>query len=260
MPSAPLWFWITAAASFGLILGSFINVLLYRWPLGQSVLWPGSRCPRCGGAIRPSDNVPVFSFLVLRGRCRVCQEPISWRYPLVELASGTLWAGSVARFGPTIEALQTAVLASLLLTLAGFDWDHFWLPDRITLPGIALGLLFQGVLPSGSWLAGIKGALVGAGLLLLVAGLWELLKGTEGMGLGDVKMLAMVGAFLGTAGVLVSLFLGTLLGAGYGVVGLLRGTRSLASELPFGVFLAAGSLVAIFLGPELLSLYAGLFP
>lgn len=260
MPEAPLWFWITAAGALGLIFGSFLNVLVHRWPQGQSILWPGSHCPRCQAPIHALDNIPLLSFFLLQGRCRSCREPISWRYPLVEALSGLLWAGSVYRFGPGLESLRGAVLSTLLLALAALDWDHFWLPDRLTLPGIALGLGFQLLLPHGSWLSGLQGALLGAGLLLFIAGLWELLKGSEGMGLGDVKMLAMLGAFLGPSGMAISLLFGTLLGATFGLFGLVRGTTSLQSELPFGVFLAAGGWFAVFLGPELTALYLGLFP
>lgn len=258
MGSAPLEFWIAVAAGFGLIVGSFLNVVLHRLPREESLVRPGSHCPHCGRPVRARDNIPLLSFLLLRGRCRDCGQPISWRYPVVEALCGALWAGSVLSFGPSLEAARAALLSSLLVVLAGLDWDHFWLPDRITLPGAALGLAFQLLLPEGSWLLGLKGALLGAGLLLVASGLFELVRGIEGLGLGDVKMLAMIGAFLGPLGVLVALGVGTLAGAVVGIAGLLRGTSSLATELPFGVFLSLGGLVALFLGETLASAYLGL--
>jgi leader peptidase (prepilin peptidase)/N-methyltransferase len=254
----PPEFWIAVAGLVGLIVGSYLNVVIHRLPDGLSTVTPGSRCPHCGAAIRPWDNLPVVSWVALGGRCRDCRARIPLRYPLVELASGLAFAGAVVRFGPGPEALVAAVLAALLLALAGIDADHFLLPDRLTLPGIALGLAGHLFTADGSLARGLAGALVGAGLLLAVAGAWELVRGVEGMGLGDVKMLAMIGAFLGLGGVLVTLVVGTFAGSAVGLTAIARGRGSLGAKLPFGVFLALGGLVALFAGPELVDLYLGI--
>jgi leader peptidase (prepilin peptidase)/N-methyltransferase len=253
----PLEFLIVAAGLLGLIVGSYLNVVIHRLPAGESTVLPASHCPKCGATIRALDNLPLVSWLALGGRCRACKAPISPRYPLVELAAGLAFAGAVARFGPSRRAVVAALFSALLVALAGIDFEHYLLPDRITLPGIALGLAAQLALPDGSLAKGVAGALVGAGLLLVVAGAWELARGVEGMGLGDVKMLAMVGALVGAAGVVVTLLLGTLLGSLAGLELLATRRGDFATKLPFGLFLAAGGLVAIFAGDALVAFYLG---
>jgi leader peptidase (prepilin peptidase)/N-methyltransferase len=252
---APEEFWIAVAGLVGLIVGSYLNVVIHRLPEGISTVTPASRCPACGARIRPRDNLPVVSWLVLGGRCRDCRAPIPLRYPLIELVTGLAFAGAVMRFGAGLEAVVAALLAALLLALAAIDYDHFLLPDKLTLPGIAFGLAAQLALPEGSLARGVTGALVGAGLLLVVAGAWELVRGVEGMGLGDVKMLAMIGAFLGASGVLVALVVGTFAGSAVGIAAVARGRGTLAAKLPFGVFLAAGGLVALYAGGALVRGY-----
>ena len=254
----PAWILILWSAAAGLVVGSYLNVLVHRLPLGVSTVTPRSRCPRCGAPIRARDNLPVLSWLLLRGRCRDCREPIPVRYPLVELAAGALFATATARFGFGLEALAAAVLGALLVALAAIDLGHLLLPDKLTLPGIALGLAAQALLPAGSLARGLAGALVGAGLLLALAGAWELARGVEGMGLGDVKMLAMIGAFLGVGGALVTLVVGTVAGSAAGLVLMARGRGGLGSQLPFGVFLAAGGVVALFAGEPIVAAYLGL--
>ena len=246
------------AALLGLIVGSYLNVVIYRLPRGISTVTPRSRCPECGAAIRAVDNVPVVSYLLLGGRCRDCRARISWRYPLLEAATSALFLASFLRFGVSFEAPAAALLCALLLTLAMIDFDHMILPDRITLPGVAVGIASQLVAPlAGLWPA-VIGALVGAGILLAVWGLWLLVRREEGMGLGDVKMLALVGAFLGWPGVLVTLFFGALSGSIVGIALMRRGSVDMRSKLPFGVFLALGGLVALFFGDPLVEWYAGL--
>lgn len=254
----PIWFLIVWAGLMGLVVGSYLNVLVHRLPLGVSTVTPRSRCPACGAAIRARDNLPILSWLLLRGRCRDCGTPISARYPLVEAATGLAFAGAVARFGPGRRAVVAALLATLLVALAAIDFDHFLLPDRLTLTGLAAGLAAQLVLDDGSLARGLAGALVGAGLLLTLAGAWELARGVEGMGLGDVKMLAMIGAFLGVGGVMVTLVVGTLSGSIAGLTMVARGRGDLQAKLPFGVFLAAGGLVALYAGEPLVRAYLGL--
>jgi leader peptidase (prepilin peptidase)/N-methyltransferase len=254
------------AALLGLIVGSYLNVVIYRLPRGISTVMPRSRCPECGAAIRAVDNVPVVSYLLLGGRCRDCRARISWRYPLLEATASALFLASFLRFGVSFEAPAAALLCALLLTLALIDFDHMILPDRLTVPAIALGILLQPFLPwarlwDGPWgaMAGAAlGALLGAGILLAVWGVWYLVRREEGMGLGDAKMLAAIGAFLGWKGVLVSLFFAALSGS---VVGLgLMAWSGLGGKtrLPFGTFLALGGLIALFAGEMLVQAYARL--
>lgn len=245
-------------AAVGLIVGSYLNVVIYRLPLGRSTVRPRSRCPHCAAPIRARDNVPVISWVLLRGRCRACGAAIPWRYPVIEAATAALFVVSFARFGPRAEALLAAVLGSLLIVLAAIDVDHLYLPDRLTLGGCAAGLVLQGLTVEGSLASALQGALLGGGLLLVVAGAWLLATGREGMGLGDAKMLAMIGAFLGWPGVLVSLVVAAAAGAAAGLVLLAAGRIDLQARLPFGLFLALGGLVALFQGPDLVARYAGL--
>jgi leader peptidase (prepilin peptidase)/N-methyltransferase len=251
------------ATILGLIVGSYLNVVIYRLPLGISTVLPRSRCPACGAPIRAWDNVPVISFLLLRGRCRACGARISPRYPLIEGATGLLFLGSLLRFGISWAAVAGALFCALMVALAMIDLDHMILPDVLTLPGIAVGILLQPLVAwawpgAGPWRAlagGVLGAAAGAGILLAVWGGWYLLRHEEGMGLGDVKMLAAIGAFLGWRGVLVSLFFGALSGAvvGLGVMAWRGG--DLKSKLPFGTFLALGGLIALFAGERIVAAY-----
>lgn len=243
----------------GLIVGSYLNVVIHRLPRGLSTVLPRSRCPACGAAISPRDNLPLVSYLLLRGRCRHCQASIPLRYPAVEAITGLLFLGSLLRFGFTVDALVAALFCCLMIALAGIDAEHYVLPDRITLPGIVAGLALSPWVAWNSLLAAFAGAALGGGLLLALWGGWYLLRGEEGMGLGDVKMLAMVGAFLGWKGALVTLFFGAVAGALVGLALLWRGRGGLKTRLPFGSFLALGGLVALFAGPALVAAYLSLF-
>jgi leader peptidase (prepilin peptidase)/N-methyltransferase len=246
------------AAVFGLIVGSYLNVVIYRLPLGISTVFPRSRCPACGAPIRPWDNLPVVSWLLLGGRCRACRARISWRYPAVEAATSLFFAASFLRFGWSIATPVAVLFGCVMIVLAMIDFDHMILPDRITLPGIAVGLALQPWLPWGGLRQALIGAALGAGILLAVWGGWYLIRREEGMGLGDVKMLALIGAFLGWKGVLVALFFGTLLGAITGLALMRWGPLDMRSKLPFGTFLALGGLIALFFGPAISDYYAGL--
>ena len=252
----PPWLLSLYAALIGLVVGSFLNVLIHRIPRRISTIRPRSRCPYCGGGIRPTDNIPVVSWILLAGKCRHCTAPISPRYPLVEAITATLFVGCVARFGFTPTALAAAVLCCLLLVLAAIDLEHYLLPDRITLPGIALGLALQPWLPGTTLLDAILGVLVGAGILILIVNLWFWLRDEESMGLGDVNMLAMIGAFLGWQGVATTLLLASLAGALAGLSLVIARRLTLKSRLPFGFFLALGGLLSLFAGEALLRWYA----
>lgn len=248
------------AAMLGLLVGSYLNVLVYRIPRRISTVLPRSRCPRCQAAIRPWHNVPLIGYLLLGGRCASCKAPIHWRYPLVEAINGSLFVASAQVFGASIETLAAMTLCALALALAAIDVEHFLLPDKLTLTGLAIGL---GLQPWIGWVSvrdALIGVAVGAGVPLALSLLWRLVRGVPGMGLGDVKMLAMVGAFLGWQGVVVTLVVGALLGSLVGGVGLVRGTLGAEGKLPFGAFLAMGAVIALFYGPWLLEHYLALTP
>jgi leader peptidase (prepilin peptidase)/N-methyltransferase len=246
------------AGAMGLVIGSFLNVVIYRLPRGESLVTPPSRCTRCGYQLRAYDNVPVLSWAWLGGRCRQCRAPISVQYPLVELATGALfllitWLTPV---GPELAA--RLLLTCILIALFGIDLEHQILPNRITLPGILVGLGFSAVAPPGLRDA-IVGAALGGGILYAIAWGYFMVRHEEGLGMGDVKMLAMIGAFLGWKAVLVTLILGSFSGALLGIALIIahRGTMRLA--LPFGTFLALGALAAMLVGDRLIAWYAGFF-
>lgn len=251
------------ALLLGLVTGSYLNVVIYRLPRRLSTVLPRSRCPACGAAIRPRDNLPVVSWLLLRGRCRSCRASISPRYPLIEALTGALFVASAERFDLSLGSLAGALFCCLMIVLAAIDLEHFLLPDRITLPGIVVGIGIQPFLasaPTGPWpgvLGAALGAAVGAATLLAAYGAWWLIRREEGLGLGDVKMLAMVGAFLGWRGVVVALLVGAFSGAVVGLSLMAAGRSGMKSKLPFGTFLAAGALVALFFGPPLVAWYMG---
>jgi leader peptidase (prepilin peptidase) / N-methyltransferase len=249
-----LWF-----LAVGLLVGSYLNVVIYRLPRGLSTVLPRSRCPSCDAAIAPYDNVPLLSYLVLRGRCRRCQARISPRYPLIEALTGLLFLGCFLRFGVRPETVAAAAFCAAMVALAAIDLEHFILPDRITLPGIVLGLALSPWLPWSGWKAALLGAVLGAGLLLALWKGWLLLRGEEGMGLGDVKMLGMIGAFLGWKGALITLFLASLSGSLVGLALVGKGDAGLKTKLPFGTFLALGALVALFAGPAIARSYLSFF-
>ena len=256
----PLFLIALYAFALGLIVGSYLNVVIHRLPRGVSTVLPVSRCPSCETPIRARDNVPLLSFLLLRGKCRTCGARIGWRYPMVELATGILFAACVLHFGPTWSALVAALFGCCMIALALIDLEHYILPDRITLPGIAVGLLAQ---PLVEW-AGVRSALVGAAagaaVILGMNALWQVVRGVPGFGLGDVKMLAMIGAFLGLSGVVVTLFLAALLGSITGLALMARRRIQLQSKLPFGFFLSIGALAALFYGRPVVDWYVSFFP
>jgi leader peptidase (prepilin peptidase)/N-methyltransferase len=239
----------------GIMLGSFLNVCIRRVPLRQSIVSPGSRCPRCGAAIHAYDNIPIVSFFVLRGRCRKCRQPISARYPLVELLTGLAMVVLVRHFGLVPELTAYVIFVAALIVITFIDLDHQIIPDVITLPGIVIGVLCAAVGLGPSLSASLIGLLFGGGFLYAVAAAYEMLARREGMGGGDIKLLAMIGAFLGWQGVLTTLLIASLSGALVG--GLLIALRRLGSRspMPFGPFLAAGAGTALLVGTRLLDWY-----
>ena len=256
LANVPSWILSLYAGLVGLLVGSFLNVVIYRMPRQISTVRPRSRCPYCGGAIRAIDNIPLLSWLRLGGRCRSCAAPISARYPLIEGLVGLLFVVCVTAFGFTVTALVAAIFCSLLVVLAAIDLEHYLLPDRITLPGIAVGLVLQHWLPRTTLLDAVIGVLAGAGVLILLINLWFWLRDEESMGLGDVNMLAMIGAFLGWQGVATTLLIASVAGALVGMLLMATRRMTLKSKLPFGFFLAVGGVTSLFAGEAILDWYA----
>jgi leader peptidase (prepilin peptidase) / N-methyltransferase len=256
MTEALVWLY---AALVGAMIGSFLNVCIARWPAEQSVIRPRSRCPSCGAGIRWYDNVPVLAWIWLRGACRSCGAPISVQYPIIELVSALIWLGAAIRFGPTIDALHSATFLTLLLGIAMTDAREMVIPDQFTLGGVVLGLAFA-LGPGG---LGIADALIGGAvayaLFWAVKLIAEKLLKKPALGVGDIHMMAMVGAFLGLGGALLTIFLGSLLGLVIGVpAAWLRGKlTALNTYLPLGVFLAMGAAVAHLWGERIIDWYVG---
>jgi leader peptidase (prepilin peptidase)/N-methyltransferase len=251
----------------GLAFGSFLNVCIVRLPRHESIVHPPSHCPRCGASIAVGDNIPLFSYLILRGRCRSCRASISWRYPLVELTNALLWLACFLQFGMTPQAVAMAVLCFLALGLAIMDAETMLLPDGFTLPGIALGVLWCAARADSGWVerlraagASLLWAAVAAGVILLIRFLYSLARKQEGMGLGDAKLFAMIAAWLGPHEALLVFFLAVVSGAIYGVLSLSwRGQNARALRVPLGSFLCMAAIYAVFAGPQTIAWYLGFF-
>jgi leader peptidase (prepilin peptidase) / N-methyltransferase len=241
------------AGILGLALGSFLNVCAIRWAQDQSVVSPRSRCPGCDAPIAWYDNIPVLSWILLRGRCRRCREGISFQYPLVELATGLIWGGMFWIHGVEVEAFRAAIFLTLLLGIAVADARYYIIPDQFSVGGAVIGLVLAFFTPAIGWTQALAGAVTGLLLLWFVAWAGEKAFGKEAMGGGDIKMMAMIGAFLGVWGVGLTLFLGAVLGAViFGPISLRTGKL-----VPFGIFLAAGAAVTFGWGDALIDWYMG---
>ncbi len=248
--------WI-AVFVIGVCIGSFFNVCIYRLPRGLSLVRPGSKCPKCGVKIRWWDNVPIMSFIVLRGKCRKCGCPISVEYPLVEVLTGICFLLLYIEFGPSLRLLSYGVFSSLLILAFFIDLHHKILPEVITLPGVASGILFS--LAAGELRQSLLGCAVGAGTVRLIVHLGKFIFKREAMGLGDVALAAMVGAYLGWRLLLVTLFFSFLSGSVVGLILVASKKKGMASEIPFGPFIAGSALAVAFYGPELLQIYLRLY-
>jgi leader peptidase (prepilin peptidase)/N-methyltransferase len=246
------------AAVTGLLVGSFLNVCVHRLPLGRSIVFPGSHCPACGAPIAPYDNVPVLSWLYLRGHCRTCRAPISVRYPSIELANAILWVAAVRTAPSPADAAAAAVLSSACLVLVFVDLDWQILPDAVTLPLAAAGLGLSFFTHRISYRGSLLGIAAGAGGLLALAFVYEKATGREGMGMGDVKMLGAIGAFVGPRGVIVTVFFAALAGTLVGLAVLARG-GGLQTRLPFGVFLGVAAVGSYYWAAPLSGWYRGFF-
>ena len=255
------------AFAVGACVGSFLNVVIHRIPIGESIVFPPSRCPGCRNRIAWFDNVPILSYLLLRGRCRRCGEPISLRYPLVEAANALFYLAIFLKVGPTLVAIPIAILTSMTIALIYIDADIQILPDVIDLPGIAVGFAIgalrgadhvASMTLSASLLDSLLGAVVGAGILLVIGIAYKLVRRIEGMGLGDVKMLAMIGAASGWESIFPTLLLASIAGAILGVFVAARSSEGFQVALPFGVFLGLAWLVVLFFGPTLFELWTWL--
>lgn len=242
----------------GLSVGSFLNVCIYRLPIGKSVMHPPSSCPRCGYSLRWYDNIPVLSWVFLRARCRGCKAPISVRYPIVELITLGVFLLHYFVFGWSILMAVRLAFACALIVLFAIDLEHQILPNVITLPGLVIGLVASVFLPPG-FVDALLGAVVGGGVLFAIGEGWSRLRGIEAMGFGDVKMLAMVGAFVGLKGVILTFILSSFIGGITGAVLILMRKTTWAGKVPFGTFLALAALVASLWGEQIVNWYIGLY-
>jgi leader peptidase (prepilin peptidase)/N-methyltransferase len=252
------------AFAIGAIVGSFLNVVIHRYPREESIVFPPSHCPHCRARIRWFDNVPVASYLLLRGKCRACRGPIAIRYPLVELANGLFYLAIYLRTGPSLGFILLAAIVSMLIVLMYIDAEIQILPDVIDLPGIAIGLVMAAfslapvdsdLFVATSLLDSVAGALLGAAIPLVIMGVYWLVRRVEGMGLGDVKMLAMIGAVVGWRGVPLALMLAAVSGTLIGLPAAARSGRGMNHALPLGVFLGFGALAVLFFGQAMTEWY-----
>ncbi|MBM3293548.1 MAG: prepilin peptidase [Candidatus Aminicenantes bacterium] len=247
-------------ALFGLAWGSFLNVVIFRLPRGLNLIRPPSACPACGARVKPYDNIPVAAFLWLGGKCRRCRAPIGWHYPVVELLTALAFLILARKFGLGLSFAAAALFASALIALGFIDAFHRLLPDAITFPGFGLGLAYAFLRRDGiDIVQSLLGAAVGAGFLLIIYGGYWLLRKKEGLGLGDVTMMLMIGSFLGWLQALLVIVLASLAGTVVGLSLLKLKKAGLQSALPYGTFLAPAAFIALVWGDALLRAYLSLF-
>jgi len=249
---------IAIVTMFGAVVGSFLNVCIYRLPLGKSVVWPASACTKCGRELLWYENIPILSWAVLRGRCRTCATPISVRYPLIEAITAATFGLAWWYFGPGPLLVSRIIFGCALIVLFAIDLEHHLLPNVITLPGIVIGFAFSFLTEPG-WEASLIGLIAGGGVLYTIAELYYRVRKEEGLGMGDVKMLAMIGAFLGWKLALLTLMLASFAGTIIGLLLIVTRRGGMKYALPFGTFLALGAAAAGSVGPALLDWYLGLF-
>ena len=244
-----------AAAIIGAILGSFLNVCIYRLPIGKSIVWPASACTHCGRQLAWFENIPILSYLALWGRCRTCGQPISMQYPVVEALTAVMFGAAWVSYGPSTLLVSRLVFGCALIVLFAIDFEHYILPNVITLPGIVVGFLFSVVSGEPGWLSSLIGIATGGGFLWLMIEVWFRIRKVEGMGFGDVKMMAMIGAFLGWQLAFVTLVMASITGSVLGVALIASGRGEWSTKLPFGTFLALGAALTAAVGQEMLDWY-----
>jgi leader peptidase (prepilin peptidase) / N-methyltransferase len=244
-------------AIFGMAVGSFLNVCIHRLPLRESLMYPASRCPHCQAALKLYDNIPIASYLILRGRCRECKAPIALKYPVVEAITAALFVAAYLLFEPPV-LYQRILFGCAMIVLFAIDLEHRILPDLITLPGIVIGFVLSLFMPPG-WFDSLAGLVLGGGSLWLIGEAYYRLRHEEGMGFGDVKMLAMIGAFLGWKLTLLTLVFSSFLGSliGLGMIAAKLGDMKYA--LPFGSFLAIGAMAASTIGDRIVNWYSSFY-
>ncbi len=253
-------YWMLVSFVYGAAIGSFLNVVILRLPMEQSIVSPPSRCPQCGSPIRFYDNIPIVSYLALRGRCRDCATRISPRYLLVELVTGALFCGLYVRIGYSPALLVFSVFCAAMVVVFWIDLDHMIIPDEISLNGLPIGLgaSILGLIPGMDWKSSLIGMVLGGAVLYVPAVLYEMIRGTEGLGGGDVKLLAMIGTFTGPVGVVFVLFFSSVTGAAIGISGMvLRGVDS-TTPIPYGPFIAVGAVTYVMAGPVIIEFFARL--
>lgn len=252
-------YFVVVAFMFGAVVGSFLNVCIVRIPMNKSIITPFSHCPKCKADIKAYDNIPLLSYFILRGKCRNCGEKIHFRYPLIELLTAFFSVACLAHFGLTLSFVFYFPLVCALVVITFIDLDHRIIPDVISLPGIIAGFALSFILPDLKWTESAIGILAGGGSLLMVAVVYEALTGEEGMGGGDIKLLAMMGAFLGWKGVIFTIMASSLLGTVIGGTVMLASGKGRKFAIPFGPFLSAAGILYIFWGDYLINLYLTLF-
>jgi len=241
----------------GLIVGSFSNVCIYRIPRNESIIYPASHCPKCRSKIKPVDNIPLLSFILLKGRCRNCKSKISIQYPVVEFLTGLTYLIIYLIYGLSIQSLIYIILSSALIIIAFIDLNEQIVPDVISLPGIVIGFILSFFVPYISFINSALGVLVGGGIILIIGLAGSVIFKKEAMGGGDVKLAAMIGAFLGWRYIIISLFLGFFLGALTGIFLILLKIKSREDVVPFGPFIVLGSFITLLWGEKIISWYLG---
>jgi leader peptidase (prepilin peptidase)/N-methyltransferase len=248
----------TMSIVFGTFIGSFLNVCICRLPRGESIVTPRSHCPHCQKMIGWYDNIPILSYVVLRGKCRGCKAPISPQYPLVEAVTGLFSLLLMLRFGPSLGYLFYFAFVAALIVITVIDLYHQIIPDVISLPGIGVGLLGSLLLPGLSFVNSLIGMFLGGGSLFLVATVYQWLFKREGMGGGDVKLLAMIGAFLGWRAVILTILLSSLIGSVTGILIILLKGKDFKYAIPYGPFLSLGAVLCLFYGEAMIRWYFSL--
>jgi leader peptidase (prepilin peptidase) / N-methyltransferase len=243
---------------FGALVGSFLNVCIFRLPKEESIIWPGSHCPHCKNAIKFYDNIPLVSYFLLRGRCRYCKGTISLQYPLVEGITALSSLFLIIKFGPSLSYLFYFAFVAALIVITVIDLYHQIIPDAISLPGIGVGLLASLLIPQITLFNSVIGILLGGGSLFIVATFYQWLFKREGMGGGDVKLLAMIGAFLGWKAVLLTILLSSLIGSVTGILMMVVKGKDFKYAIPFGPFLSLGAVISLFYGEEIVRWYLAL--